>query len=147
MRQVLVDHFGEFEIVDHPEMSREEALNLYMMWALKNRFLHTFGNPDPIAGIILRPVNDEQLDQIKADWTKSFTLFDMSAKTVWIDFMHAPGNMAFMIDFVQKCGYPLVAYHNQRRSSMEIMKVEHLKNISYTQAQGPVLTPLDLSSR
>jgi len=147
MRQVLFDHFGEFEIVDHPEMAREEALNLYMMWALKNRFLHTFGNPEPIAGIILRPVNPEQLEAIKNNWTESFTLFDMASDTVWIDFMHAPGNMFFMIDFVKKCGYPNVAYHNARRDLINIMPVEKIAAFSYTPARGPVLQPLDLSFR
>jgi len=126
MRQVLFDHFGEFEIVDHPEMSREEALNLYMMWALKHRFLHTFGNPEPIAGIILRPVNQRQLDQIQADWTTSFTLYDMDSDTVWIDFMYAPDNIPFMIDFVKKCGYPKIAYHNAKHDKVETMSVEKI---------------------
>jgi len=147
MRQVLFDHFGEFTIKDHPEMNREEALNLYMMWALKHRFLHTFGNPEPIAGIILRPVNPGQLDEIKKDWTTTFTLFDVGSRTVWIDFMHAPDNMPFMIDFVKQCGYPIVAYHNARRNGIKIMRVEDLTIPSNTQAQGPVLTPLDLNYR
>jgi len=145
-RQVLFDHFGDFEIVGHPEMTREEALNLYMMWALKHRFLHTFGNPEPLAGIILRPVNDSQLEHIRSDWASSFTIFDVKAETVWIDFLHAPNNMPFIIDFVKKCGYPYVAYHNARRNGMKIMGIEHLVAISNTQAQGPVLHPLDLSS-
>jgi len=132
MRQVLFEHFGEFEIVGHPEMSREDALNSYMIWALKHRFMHTFGNPDPVAGIILRPVNPSQLEQIQTDWTKSFTLFDTNADTVWIDFMYAPDNIPFMIDFVKKCGYPKVTYHNAKHDKLETMAIEKLVRLMAT---------------
>lgn len=149
-RQILFDHFGEFEIIGYPELSREEAIGRYMLWAIKEGFLHTFGNPDPVAGIILRPVNYDQIEQIKTDWASSFTLFDRKADTLWIDFMHAPGNYSFMINFVSQLGRHYLAWHNTRRDKIRIAAIEDLKEhnpLNCTQALNQELIPLDLSSR
>jgi hypothetical protein len=135
-RQVLLDHMGEFEIAGHPEMSREEATERYMFWAIQNRFLHTFGNPDPVAGIVLRPVNSEQLERIKTDYYGSLTEFDIAADTVFIDFMYAPGNYPFMIDFVSKCGYPLMAWTNARRGGFHVVPIERMSRTHPFESNG-----------
>jgi hypothetical protein len=149
-RQVLLDHYGSFEIAGYPEMIPLQAVTRYMNWAIFCRFLHTFGKPDPIAGIILRPVNEAQLVLIQAAPLEHFCEFDVHGDTVWIDFAHAPGNTPFLVDFVQKCGYPYVSWHNARRDHPVKFHVEHLCRVrpfrsgNGVQAESRYLLNLDL---
>jgi len=126
-RQLLLDNMGEFECEG---LTKQQFASRYMAWAIDHGFLHTFGTPLPVAGILFRRVNDLQLEEIHSRYHETLFEFDPNGKVLWIDFMHAPGNYPFMMNFISQLGADRLAWYHGKREQYQTIPIRHLHKVT-----------------
>ena len=103
-----------------PGTTIREVVARYILWAIQNDVVHTFGNPDPVALLLIRRIDLAKLDYYMADYYGTFLEQDPDGDLTYVDFCYAPGNYPFIMRFLKSRGTPWIGWTHESTGKLHI---------------------------
>lgn len=128
-RQVLLEEYKDIRLVkvkDHPDMTPEEFVTRYLLWAAYNGVLQVFGDSEPRSMILVRRLRSDKLEYYRADYYGTIYEQDPDGDVSYIDFCYAPQNYSFIINILQRLGTKYLAWTRDKTGEFHIMPAEKM---------------------
>jgi hypothetical protein len=109
-----------------PSMTPEKWTDLWIYWADKLGFLYLTNT----YGMIVRPINEDMVPDITADYFGTLFEFDKRFGTIAvIDFAYGPGHYPDLIRWLKSCGCKEMAWEHQKTGRVWRMPLEKLPSV------------------
>ena len=119
-------------VEDEPDVTIDQWLAIRIKWGIDKGFVwFEFDRHNvPQKAICLRPVNEDILVKIKADYARSVWDFDPDGNIVFIDFRYGEGSIPIAWDLCKASGRKEVAYfHHQILKRVRLADVPRVKEL------------------
>jgi len=104
------------------QMSPGEYIRKWSLLAFEKGFLWVFGETEPEAMCILRPINEELADKIRSDYYSTILDFDPEGDIAFIDFAYGRGFYPRFYQLVESTGRPRMAWVHRDRVHVHPVK-------------------------
>jgi hypothetical protein len=119
-------------VEDHPDLTIDQWLAIRIKWGIDRGFVwfEFDRHNEPKKAICMRPVNEEILERIQADFSRSVWDFDPAGKIVFIDFRCGDGSIPLAWDLCKMSGRNEVAYyHHQKIKRVKLSNVPRVAEL------------------
>jgi hypothetical protein len=128
----LASHMKAVSVKDHPELTIEELLHRYMLWALSHGMLHVFGDAEdnPHSGVIVRPVDHRRIGWYQEDYYARLCDYDEGGDTAWVDFCFAPGNYPLIISLLVATGCKYTCWEHRTTGKFHLLPIARMPKVT-----------------
>lgn len=131
-RRVILEKYPELELLEFPEgMTKEDWVSLYLIWAIEQKVLHVFGDPQPKALILVRRLRSDKIDYYREDYIGRLMEQDESGDTAFVDFCYAPYSYPFIIKFLKSLGTDVIAWTRASTGRTHIVRSGKMHAFSF----------------
>jgi hypothetical protein len=125
-------HMRNVSVKDHPEMSLEELVKRYLLWAVSCGFLHVFGDAEdnPHSGLIVRPIERRRVGWYQEDYYGRLCDFDQGGDTAWVDFCYAPGHYPLIISFLAATGCKYTCWEHRTTGKFHLLEISRMPKVT-----------------
>lgn len=127
-----MEKYPELELLTFPDgMTKEDWVSLYLIWAIEQKVLHVFGDPQPKALILVRRLCSDKIDYYREDYTARLMEQDPGGATAYVDFCYAPYSYPFIIKFLKSLGTDQIAWTRASTGHTHIVQSEKMHGFSF----------------
>ena len=131
-RRVILEKYPNLDLVTFPDgITKEDWVSLYLIWAIQQKVLHVFGDPQPKAMVLVRRFKTDKIDYYKTDYSGRLMEQDPGGEIAFVDFCYAPYSYPFIIKFLKSLGTESIAWTRASTGQAYIVKSEKMHEFSF----------------